>query len=321
MDSSDEDNLFRKKNLYCLNCGRKGHIGKKCKDPPTSYGIICFNLCDDFAVYQKILESKYNRFPNAVVNNINMFWFNNKNKGTKDSVESIVETLKTKIKFILIRRKNSLGFIEFMRGRYDTDDPDTVVHLIEQMTNEEREMLIENSFDEIWVTLWKNTSRNKIYEKEYILSLEKFNKLDKELIRQTLPKYEIPEWGFPKGRRNYYEKDVECARREFSEETGLTDGDVTILDRIYPISEIFTGTNDVKYKHVYFLGTTQTRTPLNAQNSEIQRQEVGDIGWFTYNEIMQRIRPYHIERKKLIEDFIYFLAFNIRYYREHILQQ
>jgi 8-oxo-dGTP pyrophosphatase MutT (NUDIX family) len=31
-----------------------------------------------------------------------------------------------------------------------------------------------------------------------------------------------PEWGFPKGRRNYNEKDIDCALREFSEETGYS---------------------------------------------------------------------------------------------------
>uniref|UniRef100_A0A6C0LY27 Nudix hydrolase domain-containing protein n=1 Tax=viral metagenome TaxID=1070528 RepID=A0A6C0LY27_9ZZZZ len=319
MDILDDDNIFRRRSLYCLNCGRKGHIGKKCKDPPTSYGIICFNLVEDYTIYQRILESKYNRFPNATVNNINMFWFNNKNKNIREDVDSIVEILKTKIRFLLIRRKNSLGFIEFMRGRYDTSNNDTIVHLIEQMTHEERQMLIDEPFDNVWVTLWKNTSRNKLYEKEYQLSLQKFQEVDKNIITNTFPKYDIPEWGFPKGRRNYYEKDVECARREFNEETGLDDRDVTILDRIYPISEIFTGTNMVKYKHVYFLGTTSCLKTVKADTSEIQKQEVGDIGWFTYNEAIKRIRPYHTERKKLMDDFLYFLAFNIRYYREHFV--
>jgi 8-oxo-dGTP pyrophosphatase MutT (NUDIX family) len=319
MDSSDDDNIFKKRTQYCLNCGRKGHIGKKCNDPLTSYGIICFHLEDEFLMYQKILESKYNRYPNAIVNNINMFWFNNKNKTTKDEVKDIVECLKHKIKFLIISRKNSLGFIEFMRGRYEVDNPDSVVHLIEQMTEGEKSMLLTQSFDDVWVTLWKNNSRNKIYEKEYHTSLQKYMEVDKDLIKNTKPKYNIPEWGFPKGRRNYYERDLECAQREFNEETGLENKEVVILDRIYPLAEIFTGTNMVKYKHVYFLGTMHHLKPLKADNSEVQKQEVGDIGWFNYDDTMQRIRPYHTERKKLIEDFLYFLAFNIRYYKEHFL--
>jgi 8-oxo-dGTP pyrophosphatase MutT (NUDIX family) len=33
--------------------------------------------------------------------------------------------------------------------------------------------------------------------------------------------YEHPEWEFPKGRKNKDESDIECALREFEEETGI----------------------------------------------------------------------------------------------------
>lgn len=318
MNSTEDSEIyFQKKPLYCLNCGRKGHVGKKCKEPPTSYGIMCFNLTKEFYTFQKILEQKYIHYPKVNVNKINLFWFNNKNKNTRDEVNNIIEDIKRHIKILLIRRKNSLGFIEFMRGRYDVEDPASVTHLIEQMTAEEKDMLLTKSFDEIWVMLWKNNSRNKLYEREYNLSLDKFEQLDKSIIEETRPKYDIPEWGFPKGRRNYFEKDIECAQREFTEETGLEDSEITILDRIYPITETFTGTNQVKYKHVYFLGTIPFLKDVHVGNSEMQKQEVGDIGWFSFDKVMELIRPYHTERKKLIEDFVYFLAFNIRYYKEH----
>ena len=32
--------------------------------------------------------------------------------------------------------------------------------------------------------------------------------------------WDTPEWGFPKGRRNYQENDLTCGLREFEEETG-----------------------------------------------------------------------------------------------------
>ena len=37
------------------------------------------------------------------------------------------------------------------------------------------------------------------------------------------------EWGFPKGRRNFQESDIQCACREFEEETGLTDKDHSFI--------------------------------------------------------------------------------------------
>lgn len=34
-------------NIYCNNCGKKGHISRKCNNPITSIGIICFNTTLD----------------------------------------------------------------------------------------------------------------------------------------------------------------------------------------------------------------------------------------------------------------------------------
>ena len=51
------------------------------------------------------------------------------------------------------------------------------------------------------------------------------------------------EWGFPKGRRNYQEKDLTCALREFEEETGYNKSSVNIVQNIIPYEEVFTGSN------------------------------------------------------------------------------
>ena len=43
-------------------------------------------------------------------------------------------------------------------------------------------------------------------------------------------KFIEPEWGFPKGRRNNKEKDINCAIREFYEETNFDNQDYQILN-------------------------------------------------------------------------------------------
>ena len=119
--------------------------------------------------------------------------------------------------------------------------------------------IINNDFNTVWECLWKNTSRSKLYEKEFIKSYEKYNFVKNtymHILINTHSKFDIPEWGFPKGRRNYMEKDIECAKREFMEESGLSEQEFLILYRIYPINETFFGTNQVKYKHVYFFGAS-----------------------------------------------------------------
>ena len=73
----------------------------------------------------------------------------------------------------------------------------------------------------------------------------------KELIDESnnLGHWNEAEWGFPKGRRNYQEKDFECALREFTEETGINSKNLHNIQNILPFEEIFTGSNYKSYKH------------------------------------------------------------------------
>ena len=46
-----------------------------------------------------------------------------------------------------------------------------------------------------------------------------------DIIKKSTTKWTTPEWGFPKGRRNLKESNLDCSRREFMEETGLESTD------------------------------------------------------------------------------------------------
>ena len=39
-----------------------------------------------------------------------------------------------------------------------------------------------------------------------------------------------------------------------------------------------------------------------------QAGEIGDIGWFTYDEVISLLRPYHLERRKLFNELFLFLV-------------
>jgi len=65
--------------------------------------------------------------------------------------------------------------------------------------------------------------------------------------------YTEQEWGFPKGRKKIKESDIDCAIREFCEETQLYKDDIQIDSKIIPFQEIFFGTNNILYKHVYYI--------------------------------------------------------------------
>ena len=232
---------------------------------------------------------------------------------------SYVNKFKDNIRFLLIRRKHTLNYIEFLRGRYDLDDSETLIHLLELMSPHELSLIKNNSFETLWIDLWKRTSNLKIYEKEFNISKIKFDTLSntnreinlKFLLENINPKFKEPEWGFPKGKRNFLEDNLKCATREFYEETDYNLHKYNICENLLPINEVFNGTNGVLYKHIYYLAIHKSDdVALINNNNQCQIDEIGDIGWFTYEEAKILIRPYYNEKRKLLDE-IFILIINL----------
>jgi hypothetical protein len=72
-----------------------------------------------------------------------------------------------------------------------------------------------------------------------------------------------------------------------------------------PFEEIFTGSNKIRYKHIYYLSKISDNTydddslfnPLNKH----QAREIKDVRWFTYNDAQSKIGAHNIERKELLK--------------------
>ena len=211
------------------------------------------------------------------------------------------------LKYLLICRKDSLGFVDFVRGKYNLNNLTHVLNLIDEMTINEKELLLTKSFDELWNYLWGNFVGNQ-YRGEEKISKEKFIKLKegfstelslKDLLLKSKTKWVDPEWGFPKGRRNNLENDISCAIREYIEETGHQRNNFKIIENILPYEEIFTGSNFKSYKHKYYLAHVKNNT---IDNRYYQKSEVSKIGWFSFEEIKKLIRPYSLEKLIIIEN-------------------
>jgi 8-oxo-dGTP pyrophosphatase MutT (NUDIX family) len=119
----------------------------------------------------------------------------------------------------------------------------------------------------------------------------------KDLIDKSTTSWEETEWEFPKGRRNFKEKDLECALREFEEETGILSSKISIVENVLPFEEIFIGTNHKSYKHKYFLA--YMNEPDEYLNN-FQVTEVSKIEWKSLEQCLEAIRPYNLEKKELI---------------------
>lgn len=308
------------KKIYCANCGKIGHLYKRCTEPIISFGIITIKIENEELNYEFDLNEFINKYTISDDNTqkyFNILKSNNKNLNSLNYIEKF----KKNIKFLMIQRKHTLGYIEFIRGRYEINKVDSLILLFEQMTKLEIEKIEKNNFDNLWNELWKNNISNKIYDNEYQISKKKFIELkesDNILLKlsfytkNVVPKYDTPEWGFPKGRRNYLEKNLECAEREFMEETDLNQDEFNVLTRIYPLNEIFKGTNNILYKHTYYIGVSDNKieSTIN-KNNDIQIEEIGDVQWFSYTEAFDHIRSYHHERKKILNELFLFIVYHI----------
>ena len=254
------------KNNVCNNCGKQGHQFHQCKLPITSYGVILFRSSGNG------------------------------------------------IQYLMIRRKDSFGYIDFLRGKYVQNNLEHLQTIFNEMSVSEREKIRNNDFETLWKNMWglqDSGHTGTQYKGEEMSSQKKFEALKlgipigtnneivtlNTLIDNSTTKWKETEWEFPKGRRNYQEKDLDCALREFEEETGLSKKEIKIIENVIPFEEIFLGSNHKSYKHKYFLAYTD-KTSDDLHN--YQQTEVSKLDWKTLEECLESIRPYNLEKKQLV---------------------
>lgn len=216
--------------------------------------------------------------------------------------------------YLMIRRKDTLGYIEFIRGKYDVYDINYVIKLFKEMTNEEINRILENNFDFLWKELWME-NKKKI-SNEYKISKRNFLKIKKydifNIIKIIGIFWDETEWGFPKGRRNLKETNINCALREFTEETGYEEKDIKIINNVGLIEEDFYGSNNIHYKHLYFIAESQNeKEPKIDNTNKLQMSEVSNIGWFPYEKALELLRPYNKEKKQVLTNIEFFLKKNV----------
>ena len=127
------NNDMQKKEQYCGNCGKEGHIYRRCLSPIMSLGIILYKI----------------------------------DKG--------------KIKYLMVQRRDTLGFVEFMRGKYNLENEKYIYELFKIMTENERLNILSYEFDILWENLWMNKNLKKFHN-EYNNSKKKFNMLKKGVV-------------------------------------------------------------------------------------------------------------------------------------------
>ena len=197
------------------------------------------------------------------------------------------------IKYILINKRNTVGFCDLVKGNYIKSNNDLYLNnIINILTYEEVNVLLNNDFETIWKYMW-NRNVDNLSSKIYTTNKDKINKI----LNYKKKYYNETEWEFPKGRKNFQEKELDCAKREFKEETGINKHFIDICFNINPLEEMYIGTNFNYYKHKYYIGFINSKY-INLNT--FQREEVNSIDLFSYKECNQKIRNYHKSKKECL---------------------
>jgi len=253
----------------CSNCGKTGHIFYQCKLPFTSYGIILFRM----------------------------------------NAAKIPELL-------MIRRKDTFGYIDFVRGKYSVTNRFQVQKCIDEMTIDEKERILTLPFSTLWNQLWSRSNSGS-YKTEETISSKKFEILRAagvvnidatetetvitlvDMVHNSSTGWTEQEWEFPKGRRNFRENDIDCALREFEEETGISRKTIMVVENLVPYKEYFIGSNFKSYKHKFYMASTKED---DYDLTKYQRSEVSNLEWKTIPQCIESIRPYSLEKVRIVEN-------------------
>lgn len=297
--------------FHCSNCGTSGHTFRMCIEPVSSYGVLVFRWVGSTPDW-----TPYSEFCN--------------NGNCSIGITNIVPQI------LMIQRKDTLGFMDIMRGKYKVNEPGYIRKQIRGMVQSERDKLLTMEFDEIWHQLWgSDTESSQRYANDRVISKQKLAELRSgidgpngehytlaDLLRQEPLIYKTPEWGFPKGRRDPYETDIQCAFRELEEETSITEDELWKSTNVNPFIEQFYGSNNVHYRHTYYLAqyVGKRNIAYNASNHEMAR-EVGNISWKSLDEALILLRPENVEKRGILIQLASLLRNFSSIFRDKIIGQ
>lgn len=116
-------------NNICNNCGKIGHLFQLCKLPINSFGIIVFTICPGSGEPMFCESNGLHEISESASA------YSNSNNNSSN---------KAQIKYLMIRRKDSFGYIDFIRGKYSPYNMHQLQTIIDQMSIEEKQRLLNS---------------------------------------------------------------------------------------------------------------------------------------------------------------------------------
>jgi predicted NUDIX family NTP pyrophosphohydrolase len=200
-------------------------------------------------------------------------------------------------------RKDSIGFMEFVTGRYSLDtNKQTLIDLFNMMTKTELLLLLSCTYDEAYNKLFGNTKiQNNVLKEQQQQKFEHNRSIWLEVCKKVFNNgkggWGDAEWGFPKGKKNKTETGVDCALRELFEETNIQANMVTVDPTKKYIEKRCEG--NTEYICEYYVGHLSNDFKIN--DIKIQTSEISKVGLFDIDECITKVRHYFKSRINIIK--------------------
>lgn len=240
----------------------------------------------------------------------------NNTKFTKKScgIACLRTNSKKQLEILLVKKRYTYEFCDFVLGNYDSSSKENINNsvkaLINNMTIHEKIDILSLNFDTMWFKIWLESPVLKSYKpiintdnayetikkiKSYEKKKKKFSNVFlrdngerlKNIILNSKNNTSIElMWEIPKGRKRKIETNLDCAMREFKEETNIEQTDYNILFDIKPITETL-NSSSTTYIHKYYVAysTYKAKPELRIIKNLSQVTEISSIKWLKLNEI------------------------------------
>jgi 8-oxo-dGTP pyrophosphatase MutT (NUDIX family) len=251
-DDKDDAGDMIEYNRYvkCNNCGKMGHTIKQCLNPIKSYGIITYHVDSDQIVW-----------------------------------------------ILLVERKYTYAFCDFIKGNFENINE--LGWLVDEFTDIELLLVFEYYIDDYKQLFTSTIPHQTVLTKTYSRFVEQYTKVltpnkDKlvlqarKLLKESNRRMKDMMWEIPRGKKNYWEKPINCAMREFSEETGVCKKKLIHRKDINVVCEKIVGTNNLEYEFSYYVMKLKDKENvyINSQLFE-QHSEIRNVCWMKYDDVLQ----------------------------------
>jgi len=191
-----------------------------------------------------------------------------------------------KLKVLLGSKRFSYAFNEFAMGKYSNDKAE----LLEKFNNmylEDKLVILTLSFDFIWYRIWLNFDRTS----SYFVAKNKFEStfmLDggqalQRMIQSSTNRTRI--WEVPKGRKkSKTEADINCAVREFQEETGADLRSYKLYVDVKRMGSI-TDNGTTYYSTIFPAFSKTPIQPVVDLRHKEQLDEISELRWVDIGEL------------------------------------